>query len=233
MHTAKQRTNAGNELAGAEGLHQIVVSAKLEADDAVFNLALRGEHDDRHIGIVANGAAHALARHTGKHEVEHDQVEMMLGKFFEGFLAVANGGHPVVLTFEIGGYSIADCLLVFDEENASRFVAHDECSPAVLISRPTRDPGVRPHAARNFRFGFIVTIQAQPWAICWQNDIISPYGPKKPNTTTFRTRRFAAQQASACPKCARNPRVARRNGTPIGTQPGDKGASPWSLGGSR
>ena len=89
------------------------------------------------------------------------------------------------------------------------------------------------HAARNFRFGFIVTIQAQPWAICWQNDIISPYGPKKPNTTTFHTRRFAAQQASACPKCARNPRVARRNSTPIGTQPGDKGASPWSLDGPR
>ena len=94
MHAAKQGANAGDELAGAEGFHQIVVSTELEADDAVFNLTLCGEHDDRHIGIVTNGTAHALARHAGKHEVEHDQVEMMLGKFFEGFL----GRSPTAVT---------------------------------------------------------------------------------------------------------------------------------------
>ena len=48
-------------------------------------------------------ARHTRSPGTGKHEVEHDQVEMMLGKILRGFLAVADGGHPVILTFEIGG----------------------------------------------------------------------------------------------------------------------------------
>ena len=128
VHAAQQRAGAGHQLAGAEGLHQVVVGAQLQADDAIFHLALRRQHDDRHIGGVADDAADALARHTGQHEVEDDQIEVVLLELFQGVLTVADGGHPVVLALEVGGHRIADGLLIFNQKNASRFVAHGMCS---------------------------------------------------------------------------------------------------------
>lgn len=65
VHAAQQRAGAGHQLAGAEGLHQVVVGAQLQADDAIFHLALRRQHDDRHIGGVADDAADALAGTRG------------------------------------------------------------------------------------------------------------------------------------------------------------------------
>ena len=64
------------------------------------------------------------------------------------------------------------------------------------------------------------------------NDIISPYGPKKPNT---RHSARGASQRSRRPHTqnTRATRVARRNSTSVGAQPSNKGTSPWSLGGPR
>lgn len=64
----------------------------------------------------------------GAAEVEDDQIEVMLLELFQGVLAVADGGHPVVLALEVGGHRIADGLLIFNQKNASRFVAHGMCS---------------------------------------------------------------------------------------------------------
>ena len=57
----------------------------------------------------------------GQHEVKNDQVEMMLGEFFERLLAVAHGGDPVVLALEIRGHSVANGLFVFDRAGCGGF----------------------------------------------------------------------------------------------------------------
>ena len=124
MDAAQKGAHACYQLAGAEGLDQVVVGTQLEADDAVFNLALRRQHDDGHIGVIADGAANALAGNAGKHEIEHHQVEMVLGEFLQGLLAVAHRGNPVVLALQICRHRIADGLLVFHQKDASGFVAH-------------------------------------------------------------------------------------------------------------
>src|SRR5206468_2752561 len=49
--------DAGDQLAQAEGLHDVVVGAELEADDAVALLAARGDDDDRHVRPRAQLAA--------------------------------------------------------------------------------------------------------------------------------------------------------------------------------
>lgn len=49
---------------------------------------------------------------------------MVLLELLQGVLAVTDGGHPVVLALEVGGHRIADGLLIFNQKNASRFVAH-------------------------------------------------------------------------------------------------------------
>ena len=128
VHAAQQGAGAGHQLAGTEGLHEVVVGAQLQTDDAVLHLALGREHDDGHIRRVADDAADALARHAGQHEVQNDQIEMVLLELLQGVLAVTDGGHPVVLALEVGGHRIADGLLIFNQKNASRFVAHGMCS---------------------------------------------------------------------------------------------------------
>ena len=115
VHAAQQRAGARNQLAGAERLDKVVVGAQLKADDAVFDLALGGQHDDRHIGVVADGATYALARDAGKHQVKDDQIEMVLRKLFQGLLAVSDSCDPVVLTLEVSRHRIADSLLVLDQ----------------------------------------------------------------------------------------------------------------------
>ncbi len=48
-HAAQDRPHAGYQLAGREGLGDVVIGAQLQADEAVGLLDAGGEHDDRHI----------------------------------------------------------------------------------------------------------------------------------------------------------------------------------------
>ena len=128
VDAAQQGAHAGDQLARAERLDQVVVGAQLQADDAVLDLALGGEHDDGHVGVVADGAANALAGNAREHEVKDDQVEVVLGEFLQRLLAVADGGYPIVLALKICGYGIADGLLVLHQQDAPGFVAHEHSS---------------------------------------------------------------------------------------------------------
>ena len=67
-----------HQLARLEGLGQVVVGAELQADDAVHDLAARGEHDDRQVALLADGAAQLEAVHLGQHHVEDGGVEAAL-----------------------------------------------------------------------------------------------------------------------------------------------------------
>ena len=96
------------------------------AENLIHILALGGQHDDRHVGVVADGTAHALARNAGKHQVQDHQIEMMLGELLERLLTVADGGDPVILALEISRNRVADGFFVFDQKDTTRLVvAHD------------------------------------------------------------------------------------------------------------
>ena len=55
-------------------------------------------HLDVYKRQIANGAANALAGKLGEHEVENDQVELMLLELLDSGLAVANAHDPVTLS---------------------------------------------------------------------------------------------------------------------------------------
>ena len=110
----QQGAHAGHELTGREGLDQVVVGAQLEADDAVLDLALGGEHDDGHVRGLADGAADALARELGEHEVKDHEVEGVLLELLDSALAVAHAAHDVVLALEVGSHRVANRLLVLN-----------------------------------------------------------------------------------------------------------------------
>ena len=74
-HTAQDGLHARQQFARLEGLGQVVVGAEFEADHAVHHVAARGEHDDRQLALLADGAAEFEAVHLGQHHVEDRGVE--------------------------------------------------------------------------------------------------------------------------------------------------------------
>ena len=75
LRPARHRADAGEQLAEAERLHDVVVGAELEPDDAVDLVAARRDDDDRHVRRGAEPAAHLEAVDVRQPEVEqHDVV---------------------------------------------------------------------------------------------------------------------------------------------------------------
>ena len=121
---AQQGAHAGHELTRREGLDEVVVGAQLQADDAVLDLALCGQHDDRHAGGLADGATDALAGELGQHEVKDHEVKGVLLELLDGALAVADAAHDVALALEVGSHGVADCLLVLNKQNLLLIRSH-------------------------------------------------------------------------------------------------------------
>ena len=71
--------DAGQHLAHAERLGDVVVGAELEAEHAVELVAARGDHDDRHVGRCADRPAHVAPVHVGQAEVEQHHVVAVVG----------------------------------------------------------------------------------------------------------------------------------------------------------
>ena len=69
--------DARQELAEPERLDHVVVGAELEQDHAVDLVAARGDHDDGHLGPLAEQAADVLAVHVGQAEVEEHEVALV------------------------------------------------------------------------------------------------------------------------------------------------------------
>src|SRR5205085_99702 len=79
----------------------VVVGAKLEADDAVGFFSAGGEHDDGDLagsGVFAQVAADLQAVNAGHHQVEEDDVGGVLAGNLEAGAAV-EGGHDVKAAF--------------------------------------------------------------------------------------------------------------------------------------
>ena len=74
---AGDRTDPGDELAEAEGLHQVVVGAELETEDPVDLVPSGGEHDDRHRRVTADLAADLVAVDVGESEVEEHELDVV------------------------------------------------------------------------------------------------------------------------------------------------------------
>ena len=66
--------DAGDQLPEAERLDEVVVGAELEAEDPVDLVAPGRDHDDRHVGVGAQAAAHLVAVDVGQPEVEQHHV---------------------------------------------------------------------------------------------------------------------------------------------------------------
>ena len=102
-----------HELAQAERLHDVVVRAELEPDDAVDLLALRRDHDDRHVRARAQLAADREAVDVRQPEVEQHEVD---GGGVERRLAGRDARHLEALAREPLDERLGDRVFVLDDE---------------------------------------------------------------------------------------------------------------------
>ena len=74
---AQQRPHPGQQLGEAERLADVVVGARVEADDEVHLVRAGGEHQHRQVGqLLAHPPAHLQPVHARQAEVEDQQVDL-------------------------------------------------------------------------------------------------------------------------------------------------------------
>ncbi len=124
--TAQHRIDPRQQLARVERLGQVIVSAHLEAEDAVDVLAARGEHDDRRLRFRAHLAAQAEAVLAGQHHVEHQEIHPVVGHGL-GHLAAVGGGRDIA---GIGAQVFRDegprLAVVLDDKDIGRSLGHTD-----------------------------------------------------------------------------------------------------------
>jgi hypothetical protein len=99
---AHDRADARDQLDRREGLGDVVVGARLEAEDLVGLLPARGDHDDRHVLALAEGAADLDAVEAGQVEIEQHQVVLPLPCRLDGLGAAGHVGAQQAAALEEG-----------------------------------------------------------------------------------------------------------------------------------
>ena len=116
---AQQGADPRQQLLALEGLDQVVVGAGVEAGDAVLGLGPRGQHQDRHVALLAQAAADLDPVEPGQAEVEHDQVGDESDRHVERLDAVGGGADLVALVAQGTAQDVGDVGVVLDHEDAA------------------------------------------------------------------------------------------------------------------
>src|SRR6266511_981814 len=98
-----QGPDACHQLAGRERLGDVVVGAGRQADDLVGLLGPGGQH--HHVGVAegADPPTRLDAVQAGEHQVEHDQLGVVLARQLDRAFAVAAGGDLEPLALQVAG----------------------------------------------------------------------------------------------------------------------------------
>jgi hypothetical protein len=114
---AEKRADAAAELADRERLRDVVVRPELEAEDLVELVVAGREHDDRHRALGTEPLAHLEPVELGQHQIEHDQVDVLLPEPLQRLLAVTRVHDPESLALErIGEQFLNRVLVVYEED---------------------------------------------------------------------------------------------------------------------
>src|SRR5467141_1903023 len=115
--TAQHGADAGEQLARAEGLHDVVVGAELEAHYPVGLVVPAGDDDDWGRALLPQLARQLHAILSGEVQVEHDQVDGVLGQRLRHFHPVRHRGDAQVVSAEIIRNQLAHRWIVVDGED--------------------------------------------------------------------------------------------------------------------
>ena len=149
---AQQRAHPREQLVALEGLHQVVVGAGVEALHARVHGVARGEHQDRHVAVLAQPPADLHAVELGQAEVEHHGVGLEDAGLLERGLAVARHPHLVALHVERAAQHAGDVGVVLHHEHARpRRSSADGREGGRALRRKSRSDGHAAEAKRTQR----------------------------------------------------------------------------------
>ena len=113
----QDRLDPRDELARVERLRQVVVGADLEPDDLVDVLVARGQHQDRHVGALAQPLADLDPVDVRQHQVEHDQRRRVRGRLAERVGAGRRRPDRVARVLQVERDERRDRALVLDDQD--------------------------------------------------------------------------------------------------------------------
>ncbi len=98
--TAQDGLDTRLDLQDVERFGHIVVRAVFEPQNFIHVFALGGEHDNRHIGLLADPLADLNAVQFGQHHIQQDKVNGIALKDLERLLAVRRGQDLIPLLLQ-------------------------------------------------------------------------------------------------------------------------------------
>ena len=117
LAAAQYRVDTRKQLFHLKGLDNIVVRAHLEAMNAVVDLTLGSEHDDRALGRFADLGAYAPTIEHGEHHVKQHEIRLFFLEFFYRLAAVGCDADFKALFVEIHFDEVGNIVIVLYDKN--------------------------------------------------------------------------------------------------------------------
>lgn len=83
----------GLDLQNVKGLRDVIVRAVLQAQNLIHIIALGRQHDNRHIGKLANLLADLKAVQLWKHHIQKYDIILLRSGILQGLLAIVGAVH--------------------------------------------------------------------------------------------------------------------------------------------
>jgi hypothetical protein len=131
---AQQRPHPAAELPDREGLGDVVVGAELEPEHLVEFVVPGGEHDDGDGALGPEPLAHLEPVELRQHQVEDDEIHVLLGEARERLLAVTRVDDAEPVALERVAQELLDGVFVVNEEDGRR-IGH-----ATMLKTPAAFP---------------------------------------------------------------------------------------------
>ena len=171
----QQRANACEELVQREGLHEVVVRARVEACDPVRDLVAGRQHQYRRVvAAVAQDATDGQPVGAWHQHVEHDHVGRQVVDAEQRVVAVDGGVHVVAFEPKRALDRLAHVRVVFDDEDAVGFAT--ACGHVFSLTRRSKSrprsrgavtrPLRRPGPGRITRWCRFRPVSCWPRSVC-------------------------------------------------------------------
>ncbi len=120
----------GLQLQNVKGLGEIVVGAVIEAQQLVHVLGFGGEHDDGHVGELADPSAGLQAIHHRHHHIQNDELHLRILGQAHCVDPIGAGDHLVTFVFQVVADPLDQQLLIVNNQYFHCCPPH-RSSPAV------------------------------------------------------------------------------------------------------
>ena len=121
---AKERPQAREQFIKRKRLDQVVVRTRIQSGHAVRDGIACGQHEDRHVGNLAQPLADLQAIDAGKHQVQDHCVWQVRAGMTQRAFAVFGRDHVIALKDQASTQQVTNSAVVFDNKYG---FSHERC----------------------------------------------------------------------------------------------------------